>query len=343
MEGLSPQTLQTGDPRRKRRRQSSISAESPRELGHMRSGGTTGSSSFVGSGSGIHFVRTVRNAFAKNTLRSNTNSEGIDDELVPGEDDQLHSQNPPGSLWRTDEVLFNVNTDSGREERDANMGFEDLVLHTRSYFDLWHPPFPFLHAPTILEVFEKISVKGVTRLKYTEMVIARSIMSIALADKRQMPKTETSLVPVHLVFNTIDDAISSLLPLLMQPSTLPSLQAVVSIQVFLISMLRLNAASRVGGVIVRMAYHLGLHRCPTRFEQFSASDVDIRRRLFWSIYCLERYLSQSLGLPLDIKDDDIDVCYPGNELHPSSREQIRVLTNPQHGWSTIILFTFICF
>jgi hypothetical protein len=64
-----------------------------------------------------------------------------------------------------------------------------------------------------------------------------------------------------------------------------------------------------------MALHLGLHRCPARFEQFSAAEVEIRRRLFWSIYSLERYLSQSLGLPLDLRDDDLDVCYFDNETH----------------------------
>jgi hypothetical protein len=42
--------------------------------------------------------------------------------------------------------------------------------------------------------------------------------------------------------------------------------------------------------IVRMALHLGLHQCPGRFEQFSPAEIDNLRRLFWSIYSLERYL-----------------------------------------------------
>ncbi|KAJ6166543.1 transcriptional regulator family: Fungal Specific TF [Penicillium chermesinum] len=69
------------------------------------------------------------------------------------------------------------------------------------------------------------------------------------------------------------------------------------------------------GIITRTAFHLGLHRCPGRFACFSRDEADMRRRLFWSIYCLERYLSQALGIPLSIRDDDIDVCYPDDERH----------------------------
>ncbi|KAH8771351.1 hypothetical protein F5882DRAFT_410987 [Hyaloscypha sp. PMI_1271] len=82
-------------------------------------------------------------------------------------------------------------------------------------------------------------------------------------------------------------------------------------------MLRLDAASRIGAFIVHMALHLGLHRCPDRFEQFPPAEIDNWRRLFWWIYSLERYLSQSLYLPLDLGDDDIKVCYFDNETHPS--------------------------
>jgi hypothetical protein len=273
----------------------------------MRSGRVTGSSSFVGSGSGIYFARTVRSSFAKNYPRS---SDPADDELVPGEDDRLRTQS--SSLWRADEVQ---QSSAAGGPTMATL-FEDLVRCSQAYFHNWHPPFPFLHAPSILALLETVSLHGLSRLNSIDAIMVRSVLSTSLADRRQMPRDhQQSLVPSHLIFNTIEEAISSVSPILIQPSTLASLQAIVSIQVFLVSMLRLNAASRLGGTIVRIAFHLGLHRCPARFKQFSSADADMRRRLFWSIYCLERYLAQSLGLPLDLKDDDIDVCYPDNELH----------------------------
>ncbi|KFZ15784.1 hypothetical protein V502_05417 [Pseudogymnoascus sp. VKM F-4520 (FW-2644)] len=304
-------TPDDGDSRRKRRRQFSVRASdvstSPGEFGSMRPGVAKGSSSFVGSGSGIYFVRAVQSAFARNYSQS---SHAIDDEFVPGEDDHLQIQNPSGSLWNSEEVCF-----ISASQPIVSISFDDLVRWSQSFFNNWHPLFPFLHAPSILVLFERIATHGVQSLGIVEAITVRSVLSISVADRRQMPKDDPTLIPSNLVFSTIDEAISSLTPVIMQPSTLSALQALVAIQVFLISMLRLNAASRIGGLIVRITFHLGLHRCPSRFKQFTLAEADMRRRLFWAIYSLERYLSQSLGLPLDLKDDDVDVCYPDNELH----------------------------
>lgn len=85
---METQSPSDGDSRRKRRRYSSGSvvrrlsegASSTGELGSMRRGLAQGSSSFVGSGSGIHFVRTVQAAFARNYSRQG--SEAIDEDIV---------------------------------------------------------------------------------------------------------------------------------------------------------------------------------------------------------------------------------------------------------------------
>ncbi|KAL2065659.1 hypothetical protein VTL71DRAFT_3329 [Oculimacula yallundae] len=309
---------QDGEPRRKRRRlsqtaQSPAKANGPQELGHMRSNHSKGSSSFVGSGSGIHFVRTVQSAFARNYQRE---SQAIDDALVPGEDDRLQTESLPGlagSIWSANEV-----TQLSDTSMSDFISFDDLTSWSRQYWENWHPPFPFLHAPSILGIFERMSLGGMKSISTVDAIIVRSVLSISTADRRQILPNHDKLVPSNLVFNTIDDTLSCLTPVLLQPSTLASLQALVAMQLFLVSMLRLNTASKIGGLITRMAFQLGLHRCPSRYKQFSASDGDMRRRLFWTIYSLERYLSQSLGLPLDIKDDDVDVCYFDRELHTDS-------------------------
>jgi hypothetical protein len=304
-----------GDPSRKRRRQSSVSgvhgsdSTSPQtELGHMRSDHVTGSTSFVGSGSGIYFVRTVRSALAKHL---SSGGEAVD-EMVPGEDDHIQTHSPPNSLWNRDEVSFSI---ANQTQGMQLITFDNLVRWSESYFEIWHPPFPFLHAPSILELLERVASHGLANLSIIEAIIVRSVLSISVADRRQLPSDNHPLVPSSLIFTTIEDAVSCLSPILIQPSTIPSIQAAVSIQVFLLSMLRLNTASRLSGLIVQIAFHLGLHRCPTRYKQFSSTEADMRRRLFWSIYSLERFLAQALGLPLSLKDDDIDVCHPQYEVH----------------------------
>lgn len=289
---------------------SGASKPSPREIGFMREPRNDGSASFLGSSSGIHFVRHVYSAFARRSADLQQ-TRAQDRSSVPGEDDRLLRD--PGNrdtneLWTSEEV----NTSS-----TATFSFEDLVHWTRRYFENWHPIFPCLHAPTILKTMETLGRCGLGSVDRLDLMVIRCLVSLSLADSRQVQNPESKIgpIPAPLVFQSMQHITQEIQSLLAEPTTLPLLQAAFTAQLTMTSLLRLNAASRVGGIITRTAFHLGLHRCPARFACFSSEEADIRRRLFWSIYSLERYLSQALGVPLSIRDDDIDVCYPGAERH----------------------------
>ncbi|KAL3464354.1 fungal-specific transcription factor domain-containing protein [Aspergillus heterothallicus] len=290
------------------------------ELGVMRMPSDNGSASFLGSSSGIHFIRVVYNAFARRSALLNRPQQPSKDTQVPGEDDQLHHQHHQSrpDLWLPHELDLRTSS--------ASFSFDNLVQWTRGYFQNWHPIFPFCSGPALLIILELISRDGFSNLSAADGVLVRSIVSITLMDRRQA-NSPASLMPVPsaLVFRSVHQAMESLHALFCEPPTIPILQAAFSVQLFLTSLLRLNAASRVGGAIIRTAFHLGLHRCPVRFSGFSPQETSSRRRLFWSIYCLERYLSQALGIPLGIRDDDIDVCYPNSEMHgPETEEDHRL-------------------
>ncbi|GKZ36700.1 hypothetical protein AbraIFM66950_007875 [Aspergillus brasiliensis] len=299
--------------RRKRASTAGASRPSPREIGVMRESQNDGPATFLGSSSGIHFVRQVYNAFAR---RSAELQRARNRTSVPGEDDRLQRDSSDSNSRSTDELWSREELNF---EATPSFSFDDLARWTRRYFENWHPIFPFLHAPTVLKSLETIANQGIPAVSRLDMIIIRSLISISLADNRQAEGSgaNSDPVPATLVFQSVHHIIQDIQSLLMEPTTIPLLQATFCAQLTLTSLLRLNAASRVGGVITRTAYHLGLHRCPARFSCFSSQEKDIRNRLFWSIYTLERYLSQALGIPLSIRDDDIDVCYPGEERHSS--------------------------
>ncbi|PYH49441.1 CeGAL family transcription factor, partial [Aspergillus saccharolyticus JOP 1030-1] len=300
--------------RRKRASTTGTSRPSPRELGIMRKDET--SASFLGSSSGIHFVRTVYHAFARRSadLQQQQARAGHPHEsLVPGEDDYLRL-NPGQAQAQAQAPLW---TSQELDMTNPRLTFDQFLQLSRQYFQNWHPIYPFIHAPHILRAMERASQGGIRSVSRTDTVLIRSVMSIAAIDNRQAPGAASvaPTMPAELVYQTVHEAMNGLRDLLDEPSSIPLLQAAVSIQLFLTSILRLNAASRIGGFVTRTAFHLGLHRCPARYSCFTPDDVLIRRRLFWSIYCLERYLTQALGVPLSIRDDDLDVCYPGAERH----------------------------
>lgn len=69
---------------------------------------------------------------------------------------------------------------------------------------------------------------------------------------------------------------------------------------------------------LELVHAAGLHRCPNRYPTTFGSDEDceIRKRLFYAVYVLDRLVAKQLGHPLLFRDIDIDVCLPGaDEIH----------------------------
>lgn len=308
----------------------------------MRDGDSPGIPRFVGSGSGIHFVRAVYDILAHN----NSQPPRRQSQLVPGEDDQLDgareseaeagsAQTPRTSarapFWQDDETVPAADYDT------SPPSFEALIARTKPYFEMWHPAFPFLHGPEALELLERVAARGIESLSDPEAAIVRSIVSISLADSRQLPPHQSldghgaPPVPSNLVFLSLDHVASCVLFVIGVPASLKNLQAALCVKLFLMSMLKFNMASRLGGTVVRMAYHLGLHRCPNRYPNFGPHEVSMRKRIWWSFYSLERMLCQALGLPLDVQDDDVDVCFPTTERHQRAKDGEALTQNVSQG------------
>lgn len=77
------------------------------------------------------------------------------------------------------------------------------------------------------------------------------------------------------------------------------------------------------GLAIRISIELGLHR-RTRSERPCLAS-EIRKRIFWSCYCLDRQVSIILGRPFAISDRDIDVEV---KQMLESKSLINVLTDP---------------
>lgn len=63
------------------------------------------------------------------------------------------------------------------------------------------------------------------------------------------------------------------------------------------------------GLAIRTCIDLGLHR-EAYYGNLSPYEGQLRRRLFWTVYFLERVIAVSLGRPYSVADRDIDVAMP---------------------------------
>jgi len=61
------------------------------------------------------------------------------------------------------------------------------------------------------------------------------------------------------------------------------------------------------GTAARLAIGMGLH-CDQTLQDLSVSQVERRKRLFLSIFMMDRLVSITLGRPFAIHEDDIDIA-----------------------------------
>ncbi|KAI5966667.1 STB5 [Candida theae] len=68
----------------------------------------------------------------------------------------------------------------------------------------------------------------------------------------------------------------------------------------------------IAGKLARMAIHLGLNQAVSKqeSERLSVRQIEMRTRLLWSVYTIDRLTSVTLGRPVALHDDDINVPLP---------------------------------
>ncbi|KAH9821948.1 fungal-specific transcription factor domain-containing protein [Melampsora americana] len=70
------------------------------------------------------------------------------------------------------------------------------------------------------------------------------------------------------------------------------------------------SAWHLSGLALRTAIELGLHRKSPLNKPQHPWEEETRKRVWWSVYCLERTMALQLGRPIAIQDKDIDVPLP---------------------------------
>ncbi|KAH8667017.1 fungal-specific transcription factor domain-containing protein [Xylariales sp. PMI_506] len=295
-------------------------------------------SEFIGSSSGVFFVNTVFRAFAR--LTPVAAGDGVGGSSGGGGDvlaaDPVENCVGASPIARDEEALdsflLGQAAPPNAQESDigpsygivipglgklppTQMGKELMML----YFQHWHPFFPFLHGPTFLDQIHSLYQPHGTpagtsprplsrRAKLCRAVTCQCIFGIAASMQPQ------ALPPGCRI--TSLSTLTSLAGVLSAGHDIASLQALLAMELYLVTVMALRAASTIHGTLIRLIYLAGLHRCPFRYVQLPKDACEIRKRVLWCTYALDRYLSLALGHPFGIYDSDIDVCVTGMaELH----------------------------
>lgn len=147
-----------------------------------------------------------------------------------------------------------------------------------------------------------------------KLITFQIIINIAALSR---PVSSPLSLPASSTIHSSSSLLTLVLPLATTP-LLPTIQLLLAAELYLLSTISLRASSSLAGLVLRLIYHAGLHRCPLRYASLTEQDCEIRKRIFWSAYALDRHLSLALGDPNTFQDSDIDVCLSRNgegEMH----------------------------
>ncbi|SGY31409.1 BQ5605_C002g01228 [Microbotryum silenes-dioicae] len=97
-----------------------------------------------------------------------------------------------------------------------------------------------------------------------------------------------------------------------EPPDLNRVEAIMLQALYFQNCSRPNIAHNLASLGVRTAQALGMHHEPSRSQSLLPYEAELRRRLWWSIYCHDRSNSIALGRPYIIHDRHCDVNVTAN-------------------------------
>ncbi|KAJ5190825.1 uncharacterized protein N7498_009810 [Penicillium cinerascens] len=175
-----------------------------------------------------------------------------------------------------------------------------------AYFNNMHMRLPFLDRTEIFELHSK-------RYQITEVTPEAQFARFKLfmiyaigATICQITETYDSTAPNDYLIAALEFD-----PTLRESISVASIEATMLLVLY---NLRSNSNSSIWymiGSAMRTCVDFGFHR-ESYYRRMDPHEADSRRRLFWSVYLMERYTASSLGRPFSIAEEEIDVELPPN-------------------------------
>jgi hypothetical protein len=197
----------------------------------------------------------------------------------------------------------------------------DVVLPSRQiaadlitmYFDLAVVTYRVLHRGTLeawLSDLYDIGDPLKTRIKRSTAGRAAVVFSVfAVARLHQGDETEPGEANSEHWFRAADHMIS----IQTGPPTIETAQAKFIQCLYLLSSSRANQSWYTFGTTVQLMLALGVHRKKGQIASRADSGYihnELRKRLYWSAYTLDKYMSVMLGRPRHLQDESTDQEYP---------------------------------
>ncbi|KAH8802542.1 N-terminal binuclear Zn cluster-containing/DNA binding domain-containing protein [Xylogone sp. PMI_703] len=171
-----------------------------------------------------------------------------------------------------------------------------------AYFAYRHPLNPYLHEPSFRQRYERLWLseefggEAATEDNLGWFGLINMVFCFGSDHAKALGR-----VPIDRI-RFFKRAKALVFSGLLQPSRIELVQALLLMGQYLHGSLDLNTCWTVVGLAIRMAQGLGLHLDPTGFTP-EIIEQEIRKRVWWGCFVIDRILSMKVGRPPTIHDD----------------------------------------
>lgn len=178
------------------------------------------------------------------------------------------------------------------------------------FFTHIHPHWSFLNEKHLRTQFAGFLANDPHSMSKSTMIQFTALLNFIVAIERLLYDTskENDDVPGRKEYCSGDALLSYAASLDKADVTTIELLLVKALYCFFAS--QFNPAYDTVGMAVRLCFQLGLHNEPSWDVSCTFYNRNYRRRIFWSIYCLNHLVAQAAGVPDLIHESDYDVAYP---------------------------------
>ncbi|KAI1350776.1 fungal-specific transcription factor domain-containing protein [Xylaria sp. FL0043] len=210
---------------------------------------------------------------------------------------------------------------------------DQAVNLCRTYFDIIHVQYPFLHQPTFLQSLRRFfEDDGQNHIAGFQIYMVLAISATIISRLHKVPLSgERYYMTALQYFEKIQ-----------MESSIQGLQCVLLLLIFTMqsSTIRLDVWC-LNYQCIASVLDLGLQRAVTTSSGISKLDQEMRTRIFWVVYTLDRTIATMMGRPIGLRDEACDFRMPSDladtdiESEATSRPNLNA---PTHMTYAIHLF-----
>lgn len=172
----------------------------------------------------------------------------------------------------------------------------------RSYYAAVHTMFPIIHWPSLQRLVEDIY--GSNDMSQISQPAVASFFAVLTAGA--LFSSGTDMDRFYKPSEFVEEAMKQIDPWNNEPS-LDAARACLLVAICLNEMNLKSSAWVWTGIAIRVGQDLGLY---LESGAWSVVEGEIRKRLWWTMYIMDRSLALELGRPVTINDDDCDIALP---------------------------------